>query len=372
MSSRRIAYFVPTLLHLMNCIITQETIFKEESADIIFQDVFTFNEIRDRVREAGIFENVYTFNTVQERAKYRAMSGNERHKVERNPALLFTFPSFAQEYTDLCVNIDSWASKSFYYGLINLGMLPKIHFVSEGTGTYALDFENTRTDKMDHEYYGTKSFLNNIGNTYLYKPELYTGGSKLIQPVALPYYDELDESVRKKLDFIFGQAQPFKQKVIFFEGAFWGDGMLTNEIRLFMDIAHHVGKENIIVKRHPRNPVDRFSPLGFSVMSEQSIPWEIMIKDIDLSKKLLISVASFTCYSAQEMYQRTSQAILLHKLLKGKVYFLENPGYKRFFFNAGKVFNANEIVSREPKTQYELHIALDAISNKIGGFKHDD
>lgn len=80
----------------MNCIITQETIFKEESADIIFQDVFTFNEIRDRVREAGIFENVYTFNTVQERAKYRAMSGNERHKVERDPALLFTFPSFTQ------------------------------------------------------------------------------------------------------------------------------------------------------------------------------------------------------------------------------------------------------------------------------------
>lgn len=371
MSSRRIVYFVPTLLHLMNCIITQKTIYKTEPADIVFQDVFAFPEVRKRVKEAGIFENVYTFDTIQGRNKYREMSDSEKRRVDHNPSLLFSFPEFKQEYTDLCINIDSWASKFFYYGLVNLGMVPQIHFVSEGTGTYALDFENTRIDKMDHEYYGAKSFLQNVNNAYLYMPELYTGGSKLIHPVALPYYGELDDDLRKKLDFIYGQAQPFGEKVIFFEGAFWGDGMLTNEIRIFMEIAEHVGKKNIIIKRHPRNPVDRFSSLGFHVMPEQSIPWEIMIKDIDLSRKLLISVASFTCYSAQEMYRRPSHSILLYKLLQGRVYFLESPGYKRFFSNAREVFNANEIVSREPKTYNELHIALDAISNKIGGFEYD-
>ena len=138
----------------MNCIITQKTIYKTEPADIVFQDVFAFPEVRKRVKEAGIFENVYTFDTIQGRNKYREMSDSEKRRVDHNPSLLFSFPEFKQEYTDLCVNIDSWASKFFYYGLVNLGMVPQIHFVSEGTGTYALDFENTRIDKMDHEYYG--------------------------------------------------------------------------------------------------------------------------------------------------------------------------------------------------------------------------
>lgn len=371
MSGQRIVYLIPTLLHLMNCIVTQKTIFKDQPADVVFEDVFEFPEIQSRVKASGVFENVYIFCTKQQKQAYRAMGPSERHQVEKKPSLLFSFPEFTHEYTDLCVNNDSSSSKFFYYGLVNRGMSPKVHFVSEGTATYALDFENTRTDKMSHDFYGEKSFTKNISNTYIYRPEMYTGGSKLVHPVALPSYEDLDVEVRNTLDFIFGQAQHFQEKVIFFEGAFWGDGMLTNEMRLFLEIAHHVGKENIIVKRHPRNPVDRFTPLGFRVMPDQSIPWEIMIKDIDLSKKLLISVASFTCYSAQEMYRRTSYSLLLYNLLQGKVYFLENAGYKRFFTKARKVFNENEVVSREPANLKELHIALDAISNKIGGFKHD-
>lgn len=371
MSGQRIVYLIPTLLHLMNCIVTQKTIFKDQPADVVFQDIFTFPEICERVKKAGIFENVYVFNIKEEKNAYRAMNSFERHKVERKPSKLFSLPDLIHEYTDLCINNDSFAAKFFYYALIEKGMTPKIHFINEGTSTYALDFENTRTDRMDHNYYGSKQFIKNIGNVYLYKPEMYTGGSSLVHPLPLPAYGQLDDTIKETLDFVFGHAQPFKEKVVFFEGTFWGDGMLTNEIQLFLKIADYVGKENIIVKRHPRNPVDRFTPLGFHVMPEQSIPWEIMIKDIDLSKKLLISAASFTCFSAQEMYQRTSYSLLLYNLLRGKVYFLGNPGYKRFFTKARKTFNSYEVVSREPGSESELYVALDALSNKIGGFGYE-
>ena len=225
---------------------------------------------------------------------------------------------------------------------------------------------------MDHGYYKEKAFLKNIGNIYTYKPELYTGGADFVTLVELPNYSALDSQIHAIIADIFGTTEPIQEKLIFFEGAFWGDGMLVDEMELFFAIADYIGKENIIVKRHPRNTVDRFTPLGFKVMANQTLPWEVMIKDIDLSNKLLVSVASFTCFSAMEMYGRISWSLLLQNIMRGRVYFLEDPGYKQFFRTTEKLFNTKEIVSWSPKSIRELYIALDVIGEKVGGWKNDN
>lgn len=368
MEEKRIVYLVPTLLHLMNCIVTQMTVNKEYPADIVFEDTTDFSEISQRLEGLGVFERIYHFDFLAHKDEYRALTGKDKIAAERNPSTVFTFPEFDKPYTDLCVNIDSFAPKFFYYGLLEMGMSPNVHFISEGTGTYALDFANTARDKMDHAHYGSRAFLKNIGNTYMFSPDLYTGGSKLIHPVQLPNIGTLDSEVHTVLETVFGKADPVREKVIFFEGTFWGDGMLTDEMKLFLAIANHVGKENIIVKRHPRNTVDRFTPMGFKVMPQQTIPWEIMIKDIDLSQKLLISVASFTCFSSFDMYGRDSYSLLLKDLMNGRVYFLEDPGYRSFFTNAEQTFNHERIISWTPTSMNELHLVLDVIAKKIGGY----
>ena len=369
MAEKRILYLCPTLLHLMNCIVTQMTVNKEYPADIIFEDSMDFSEIGERLMRNGVFENCYFFEAKEAKEKYHAMPKEERDKVNKKPALLFPVPAFKHTYTDFCTHIDSYTSKFLYYILVGMKMPVKVHFVSEGTGTYSLDFTNTNTDKMDHKHFGEKAFLKNISNMYVYQPELYTGESSLVNLVALPCYSDVSENVHRVIEDVFGKMEPIQEKVIFFEGTFWGDGMLVDEMELFLAIAEHVGKENIIVKRHPRNTVDRFTPMGFKVMPNQTIPWEVMIKDIDLSQKALVSVASFTCFSALEMYGRISRSILLSDIMRGRVYFLENPGYKNFFRKAEKVFNEKQIVSWKPANLRELKLVLDVIGEKIGGWQ---
>lgn len=369
MPERRIAYLCPTLLHLMNCIITQLTVNKEIPADLIVEDVTDFSEITKRLMKYPVFENCYTFPYKANIAKYWELTGLKRRWASVHPEEIFPFPDFPKKYTDLCVNIDSYPPKFFYYGLRNKHMSPTIHFVSEGTGSYSLDFSNTTDDGMLHAWAGKKAFLKNIGNLYVYKPELYTGRSELVNKVQLPQYSTLDDSVHQMITDVFGQADPIHEKVIFFEGMFWGDNFLTDEIELLLAIADHVGKENIIIKRHPRNTMDRFTPLGFKVMANQTIPWEVMIKDIDLSQKVLVSVASFTSFSAMELYDRSSYSILLKDLMRGRVAFLENPGYKRFFQKAETVFNSEAIYSWSPESINELHLSLDILSDKVGGWK---
>lgn len=369
MGERRVVYFCPTLLSLMNSIVTQLTVNKGTPADIVFEDATDFTEISERLMRCKVFEECYTFYAKAAKEKYHSLGSAEKQDIDRHPSKLFSFPPFKHKYTDFCTHIDSYASKFFYYGLLEQGMEPVIHFVSEGTGTYALDFANTARDHMDHEYYGEKAFLKKVKNIYLYRPELYTGGAKFVNLVQLPSYAFLEPSVHQIIEDVFGKTEPVEQKLIYFEGVFWGDGHLVNEMELFLAIANYIGKDNVVVKRHPRNIVDRFTPLGFHVMPQQSVPWEVMIKDLDLSRKALVSVASFTAFSALEMYGRISRSILLEDLMFGKAAFLQDAGYRRFFQKAEKIFNHDEIVSWRPTSMKELQVVLDVIGDKIGGWQ---
>ena len=51
-------------------------------------------------------------------------------------------------------------------------------------------------------------------------------------------------------------------------------------------------KNNIFVKIHPRNRVNRFRELGYKTNIDTSVPWEIIAMNIDISNKVLITIAS--------------------------------------------------------------------------------
>ena len=367
--NERIVYLCSTPVHLMNCIVAQMTVNREFPADIVLQNVTDFSELRPRLQRCRVFEEIYDFDTLRGNERLHELTGEERAASVHRPSELYPMPELKAGCTVLCANLDSNATRFFYYGLLEKGLSPRVDFVSEGTSTYAMDFCNTERDGLDHAHYGEGAFLKHIGKLWCYRPELYTGGSELPELMELPVYDALPEEVRAVISDVFGTTAPIREKLIFFEGTFWGDGMLTDEIRLFLAIADHIGRENVIVKRHPRNTVDRFTPLGFKVMERQTVPWEVMIKDEDLSHKVLVSVASFTGFSALEMYGRPSLSLLLKDVMRGKVSFLEDPGYRRFFQQAEQVYNRERVTSWSPKSMNELEMTLDVLEQKVGGWR---
>ena len=59
------------------------------------------------------------------------------------------------------------------------------------------------------------------------------------------------------------------------------------------ELASYVGKENIMVKIHPRNPINRFAERGFKTNKDTSIPWEVLLlTGEDFDKKIYLTVAS--------------------------------------------------------------------------------
>lgn len=357
-------YLCPTLLHLFNCIVLEHSFEDHENADLWLSDASDFTEKVKPLQESGLFRQVNLLVINEKLEELKAIPDKEeKREIMRHPQSYFTqvadlIVDETLVYDELYSNQDSYLTKAIYYCLVERGMRPVVHFVNEGTASYAIDLSSTKMDWLPHAYYGDARIDKNIKQLWLYIPELYSGGVKRLELKTLPYSVVENEELRKLLRKVYGNIPSFDQKVVYFEGTFMGDGILTNEMQIISRIASQVGKENMIIKRHPRNPIDRFTPMGYAVMENSSVPWEIMLMDMDVSDKVLISVASFTCLSPMEMYNKKTNAILLEPLLLGRVYFLQSQGYKKFFDRAIKRFNEEDQMIWRPESYNELDYVL--------------
>lgn len=80
------------------------------------------------------------------------------------------------------------------------------------------------------------------------------------------------------------------------------------------DIAKIVGKENIIVKRHPRCQHDRFTERGFKVLTDSRFPWEITLLNEDARHHVLISLSSTATTTGKTVLGKNIPAVQLYAM----------------------------------------------------------
>lgn len=85
----------------------------------------------------------------------------------------------------------------------------------------------------------------------------------------------------------------YDKKVFFFEESYYNDGIKTDDVQLVEDLAAIYGKDNIMIKVHPRNRENRFKMLGYNTNTDLTIPWEVIALNIDgLDNKVLATMTS--------------------------------------------------------------------------------
>jgi len=131
-----------------------------------------------------------------------------------------------------------------------------------------------------------------------------------------------------------------------------------------------VGKENVIVKRHPRVKVDRYTDKGIKVLANSNVPWEVMLMSQSLQGKLLVSVASFTCMSPLTIYGMEYRAMLLNNLRQGVIPFLSEPSYVQFITNVEAQLNRKRQNIWNPMTLKEMYLQLDSYLAEGKDAKH--
>lgn len=362
-SNRRGLVFCETLFQLFNMLVILLNYPEHAPFDAVLTDDSDFSRAYEVLSQKGPFENVYRY-AVKEKIfhLWHTIQPENRDIIGKDPGAYIDDIELEHSYTDLWVNLDTMAPKMFYYRLLKKGMTPQIHLVDEGVSSYILDFSASKEDFINHKrVFGELAFQNRCTDMWLCEPRLFAGDYADIALYAVPKEILKDSEVIALLQEIYGEGELPEEKYIFFEESFAAEGRTTNDIELFRTIADIVGKDNIIIKRHPRNPINRFSELGYKVMEAQSVPWEMLLLTQDVSDKVLISVGSSATISPFFLYGMQPKAFLLKNLLIGKVHYLQNPKMEDFYENVLTMYNKEQANVYIPQTEEELALALEYV-----------
>lgn len=127
--------------------------------------------------------------------------------------------------------------------------------------------------------FGRKPIYKYITKALFFQPELLHINLCFETERMIPENFTLSLEQQNEINRIFSYEFPKinleRKKIIFFEECFAFDQNNNNDLILLDKIAKIAGKENIIIKRHPRSEHDRFTELGYNILANITYPWEI-------------------------------------------------------------------------------------------------
>lgn len=195
---------------------------------------------------------------------------------------------------------------------------------------YVVSTENGR--KMYEKVLGFHN-LQQENTLYLLEPLLAKEGTQS-QLVKIP--KDHPEVLQRAKDIFDYKPINVEEKFIFF-------GQGTEEFiqnsktyqSIVYDIANIVGKDNFIVKRHPRSKWDEFDDSIHKLNVEY--PWELLESEDFLQNKVLISYSSTACITGKLLFNSNTHVVYLYPLAKDS--FQVSIDFKDYFQKAAMKYS---------------------------------
>lgn len=144
----------------------------------------------------------------------------------------------------------------------------------------------------------------------------------------------LTKDMVKNISYIFNVGDSWKKydkKFIIFEEAMLANNDSIDDEKIIDKIIEKVGKDNVIVKLHPRTNTDRFSKKGVKTLGSDGIPWEALALTHDFSDKVFISISSGSLTTHKLLLGNNMKGYLLFKLFDLEYIKQFNPKYYKFW-----------------------------------------
>lgn len=298
------------------------TIFKSDEVFLIISDHSRGSEeVCARLKLLNIFNEIYY-------VKSRECVYKNSKRKEWDDFFKLTFCK-SNRYSFYLINIKNpcfdevvaFNYDSDLYGLhaILSRINPNIEFsmMEEGIITYSKGISTSKKLKLCgriRNLTGKKKLCDSLGNFYCYYPQIYKGN---LNPINVPVISNNSE-ISQDLKFIFGlkeKIEGYKQKFIFFTSVYdFEGGKPVGEYELVCKIADLVGKDNLLVKTHPRDTRSIYTDNGFNVDKNSSIPWEAIQLSGDFSDKIFMTINSGSVLSGSTMSEKTVRTYYMYKL----------------------------------------------------------
>lgn len=162
--------------------------------------------------------------------------------------------------------------------------------------------------------FGKKSALDAKQNFYCFYPSFYAGDYQAIQ-IPKINADSICVEVLKKAFNVNDSVIDYKEKYIFFTSVYdFEGGEPIGEYEIVKYIANLVGKDNILIKLHPRDNRGLYQQEGFRVDKNSSIPWEIIQLISNFENKVFLTATSGVLLSSNTMSSQPVRSLYLYNM----------------------------------------------------------
>lgn len=160
-----------------------------------------------------------------------------------------------------------------------------------------------------------KQLKNVTENYYCMYPTLYQGKYKVKKIPKIDIGDEYFKCLIRKIFNLEKKNIYCKQKYIFFTSVcdFEG-GEPIKEVLLIEKIAKLVGKDNLLIKMHPRDRKNDFKKYGYIVDENSNLPWEAICINYNFNDKVFLTTVSGSLLFAATALSTGPKIYYLYKM----------------------------------------------------------
>lgn len=323
-------YICNNAFQIMTAVILADQIGNIENADIIITDrAANLEDYYKSITNLKIFRNTFFIHTKSCNDKNRRFGYLMRQaRCEYFGCTIGEAEKLPFDYSDV-YSIDATCLTNFVCcELQQKEITPHVHLFEEGFGCYTnMYFEHLYNKNVFRSIVkstssvikGTKLTNNLIEDFYCYEPDLISWQCCVqIKQIKKP-----DVSKHSKLRELFNiiysyedDMELYKEQFIFFEDCVFQDSGDNRDYDVICQIAELVGKEEFLVKLHPRTQINRFTGNSIKTIKKQGMPWEIVVMNMDESQKhIFVTVSSSSVVAYSLLFKRNFTTILLFKCL---------------------------------------------------------
>lgn len=317
---KRVLIICNTYYQLIVAIKIKETILKNESVTLMLSDHSNgAKQVSNRLKKLNFFNEVFWVENkgIIEKRTYKdriddffsiSFGSNNRYgyylKDVKN--------KYFDEIVSFNYNIDIYG---LYSILSKKNKYIKYSQLDEGILSYR-SVEDTRSRKIIRlmwRFVNRPVISDNYGNFYCFYPEVYKGELNKVKLLPISNHDVIIPILRKIFDA--ENICSYKEKYIFFTSVYdFEGGEPVGEYDLVCKVAKLVGKDNLLIKTHPRDTRTIYKDNGFKVDRNSSIPWEVIQLSGDFSDKVFMTINSGSVLSGSTMSEKPNRIYFMYKL----------------------------------------------------------
>lgn len=324
----RVLFTVHTYFQLLISINLKKQFFNNDVVDIVISDVSSGSEIvKNRLDKYGFFNRVFC-------VKIKDMlncNGMMKKTLKYLKADLF-YKKIVKERSDIVNNsydiflfyqLDIWTDSLYYY-LKKINKHIEARRMQETFNSYlnegGLIIYSEFTDMVKNimRYITFKPIIRNeITTYYMFEPNMILfKPSRNYSFVKMDKFNSSDFEFMNVINYVFDYDKlrdTYEQKYIYFESIEYDE---FDAIRLISDI---VGKENFMVKIHPRSKSEKYSKYGIQTNKNVAIPWEVILLNKDFNGKVFITTSSQAVFGFLQFTEYDSKGILIYKYISASI-----------------------------------------------------